>query len=79
MPPTQVFYGAPYGIRLEYTGAQTVKLNEKPETADRVVVHLKGAGSETKFEILYRRDAARTPLLVKIPFSVGALTMELVP
>ena len=79
MPSTQVFYGSPYSIRLEYAGAQSVKWNEKPETADRVVVHLKGTGSETKFEILYRRDPARTPLLVKIPFSVGTLTMELVP
>jgi hypothetical protein len=79
MSPSQVFYGSPYSIRLEYLGALSVKLNEKAETADRVVVHLKGTGSETKFEILYRRDAARTPLLVKIPFSVGTLTMELVP
>ena len=77
--PSQVFFGKPYTIRLEYTGSQTVKWNEKPETADRVVVHLKGTGSETKFDILYRRDAARTPLLVNIPFSVGTLTMELVP
>lgn len=79
VPPQQdAFFGAPHSVRMEYTGAQTIQVGEKEETADRLVVYLKGPGSDTRFEIFFARDAARTPLSVRVPFSVGTLSMELV-
>jgi hypothetical protein len=45
---------------------------------DRVVVYVKGPKSDFSFETYYARDAARTPLLVKVPFSAGTFSMELV-
>ena len=45
---------------------------------DRVVVFGKGPKSDFTFEILFARDAARTPLSIKIPVTVGTLSLELV-
>lgn len=79
VPPQQdAFFGAPHSVRMEYTGAQSIAVADKPETADRVVVYLKGQASDTQFEIFFARDAARTPLSVRVPFSVGTLSMDLV-
>ena len=79
VPPQQdAFFGAPHSVRMEYTGAQSIPVGDKPETADRVVVYLKGPATDTQFEIFFARDAARTPLSVRVPVSVGTLSMDLV-
>jgi hypothetical protein len=31
-----------------------------------------------EFEVFFARDAARTPLLIRAPFALGAISMELV-
>jgi len=46
--------------------------------ADHLVFSVKGPKSEFSVEVFYARDAARTPLLIKIPQAVGTLSMELV-
>jgi hypothetical protein len=79
VPPQQdAFLGAPHSVRLEYMGAQSIQVADRPETADRVVVYVKGPSSDAQFEIFFARDAARTPLSVRVPLSVGTLSMELV-
>jgi hypothetical protein len=78
-PAQQVYFGSAYSVRLEYTGAQSISIGEgRPEVTDRLVVSAKGPRSDFSFEVFFARDAARTPLLVKIPFSVGTISMELV-
>jgi hypothetical protein len=76
--PEQIFYGAARSAQLQYTGAQTIDVGEQPVTADRVLVYIKGPASDTQVEIFFARDPARTPLLVRVPFSVGTLSLELV-
>jgi len=76
-PAQQIFFGSAYSIRMNYTGAQTITVGEKSATTDRVAVSLKGPGSNTSFEIFFARDAARTPLLVRIPVTVGTISLEL--
>jgi len=78
LPQQDAFFGAPHSVRLEYTGAQDIPIDEKRETADRIVVHLKGPASDTQFDIFFARDPARTPLSVRVPSGVGTLSMELV-
>jgi Protein of unknown function (DUF3108) len=79
VPPQQdVFFGATYSVRLEYTGEQTVTVEGKPAVTDRVVVSFRGPASNASFEIFFARDAARTPLLVRIPSNLGTIIMELV-
>lgn len=76
-PPQAVLFGSPYQVRLEYTGAQTVPVNEKRTQADRVVVYCKGPASDFNFEIFFGRDPARTPLVVRVPLALGTFSMEL--
>jgi hypothetical protein len=79
VPPAQeIYFGSAYSVRMEYTGAQTITLGDKKEITDHLMVSVKGPKSDFTVEIFYARDAARTPLLIKIPQAVGTLSMELV-
>jgi hypothetical protein len=77
-PAQQVFFGSQYRVKLEYSGAQNIVYNEKRAKADRVAVSLKGPASDVNFEIFFALDAARTPLAIRVPLAVGAISMELV-
>jgi hypothetical protein len=79
VPPQQeVLFGAPYSVRMEYTGEQEVTVDNKRHQADRVVVYVKGPSSDSSVEIFFDRDPARTPLIVRAPFALGTFSMELV-
>jgi hypothetical protein len=77
-PPQQVYYGGPRAIRTEYTGSQTIVVGEKPTVADHLLVHLKGSNWSLDFDMFCARDAARTPLSIKVPLKAGAFSLELV-
>jgi hypothetical protein len=76
-PPQQVFFGGGYSVTMEYTGAMTIPVSEKQQVTDHLVVSVKGQKSDITFEVFFARDPARTPLLVKVPFSLGTFSMEL--
>jgi len=76
-PQQQVVFGSVYQVRIEYTGAQTIKVGEERMDADRIVATLKGPSTDLTVEVFFSRDPARTPVLVKIPLSLGAFTVEL--
>jgi hypothetical protein len=76
-PQEDVILGAKYNARLEYTGEQTIKVGGKPAVTDRVIATLKGPASEISFEMFFARDPARTPLLIRVPLSLGVFSMEL--
>jgi len=75
---TRVFFGSGYDAKMVYTGAMDIPIAGKPVTTDHVNVSVKGPASDFTFEIFYARDPARTPLLIKIPVSVGTVSLELV-
>ena len=77
-PAGKVFFGSAYEVKMVYTGAQDIPVAGKPVVTDHLNVSVKGPASDFTFEIFYARDAARTPLLVKIPVSVGTVALELV-
>ena len=77
-PAGKVFFGSGYEVKTVYTGAQDIPVAGKPIVTDHVNVSVKGPASDFTFEIFYARDAARTPLLIKIPVSVGTVSLELV-
>ena len=77
-PAQKVFFGSGYTIDLKYTGAVNIPVSGKQTVTDRLVVTLKGPKADSTFDILFARDAARTPLQIKIPVSVGNLSVELV-
>jgi hypothetical protein len=79
VPPDQaVLAGAAYQVRMEYGGTESVKVGDKRQEADRVTVSLKGPNSDVSFEAYFARDKARTPLVVRCPFSLGIFSLELV-
>jgi hypothetical protein len=77
-PAQQVFFGSAYSVRMDYTGAKTVAVNDKPTVTDHLVINVKGPKSSFSFEMFFARDAARTPLVIRVPLSVGTFSMELV-
>ncbi len=77
-PPQAVLFGSPYQVRLDFGGPQMVAANERREQADRVAVSFKGPASAMNFEVFFARDAARTPLVIRVPFALGTFSMELV-
>jgi hypothetical protein len=77
-PAQQTLFGSLYEVRLDYVGAQTIQVADKPVQSDKVVCNLKGVSSNVQFEIYFARDPARTPLLVKVPLAIGKFSMELV-
>ena len=77
-PAGKILFGGPYQVKMEYTGAMNIPVDGKPTTTDHLNVSVKGAASNFTFEVFYARDAARTPLLVKIPVAVGTISLELV-
>jgi hypothetical protein len=74
----QIFFGGPYDVRVDYTGAMDIPSGGKTVTTDHVNVYIKGPASNLTVEVFYARDAARTPLLYKVPVSVGTVSLELV-
>jgi hypothetical protein len=73
-----VLFGASYSVRMEFAGVQDVTVSGKHRQADHVILYLKGPASDSKLEIFFERDPARTPLIIKAPLPVGTLSMELV-
>ena len=79
MPPAQqVFLGASYAVKMDYTGAQNLPVDGKQTVTDHIVTSVKGPKSDFTFEVFYARDPARTPLQIRIPLPLGTFTLELV-
>jgi len=76
--PQRVFLGAPYDIRLEFRGTETIRVADKPVEADRFAASAKGPASSISFDVFFLKDRARTPALVRVPFAMGTFSMELV-
>jgi hypothetical protein len=74
----QMLFGGLYQVRMTYTGAETIPVAGTPAMTDKVVCDVKGPSSGVQFEVWFARDAARTPVLFKVPFSLGRFSMELV-
>jgi hypothetical protein len=72
---TAVAFGAPYEIKLEYKGEETLK----GAVTDRLDSSARGPSSNVNFDVLFARDPARRPLLVRTPFPLGTFSLQLIP
>ena len=77
-PETRVFFGAPYTVRFAYAATQIVTVGEQRLEADVLNVIVKGKVADHTFQMYFAREPARTPVLVKLPLSMGLFSMELV-
>jgi hypothetical protein len=79
VPPTEtVYWGVPYDVHLELSGSETIHIADKSMDADRYTVSVRGPSSSLSFEMLFLRDPARTPALVRVPLALGTFSMQLV-
>jgi hypothetical protein len=77
--PEKILFGGAYPLQLQYTGAQNVTIGNVPTQADRVFCTVTVRETQKyEFEVFFARDAARTPLLIRVPFALGAISMELI-
>jgi hypothetical protein len=74
----QAYFGATYAIGMVYTGAQDTGVGNKKVTTDHLNVSVKGPKADFRFEVFYARDAARTPMQIRVPLSMGTFTLDLV-
>ena len=80
LPPSQpAILGAAYQVHLEYLGNTAVRLGDQQIDADRFRTSIKGPASDLTMELFFKRDAARTPVLMKIPLPIATFTVELIP
>ncbi len=77
--PQTGFFGGAYQVRFEYGGRQKLKIGDEPIEADRLVASVKGKASDITLEVFIGQDRARRPVLVRVPLSIGVLSVELVP
>jgi hypothetical protein len=78
-PPQTVYFGAPYEVRVQYRATETMVVGDERVETDGLDVTLKGKASEHRIQLNFARDEARTLVRVKVPFSMGLFSMELVP
>ncbi len=79
VPPAQaVIFGGPYQVTATYVDSPQIEVSGQRQASDRVRVSLRGLASSHSFEIFFARDAGRAPLLVRVPFSLGTFSLELV-
>jgi len=71
------FLGSGYNIRLESAGTAPVKKLGKPIDADKIRATIKGPASNYTVEVFFAKDDARTPVMARIPLSLGTFTVEL--
>jgi len=77
--PQPAILGAAYQVRLEYLGNTPVHLGNQQIDADRFRTSIKGPASDFTLEMFFQRDAARTPVMIKIPLPLATFTVELIP
>jgi hypothetical protein len=77
--PQPAILGAAYQVRLDYLGMTSVALGNQQMDADRFRTSIKGPASDFTLEMFFRRDAARTPVMMKIPLPLATFTVELIP
>lgn len=74
VPPSgQIVFGASYDIKLNYTGGETFK----GAVTDRLAATVHGPSSTVNFDVLYARDPARSPVVIRLPLTLGVFSLEL--
>jgi len=75
--PQTILFGAKYDVKLTALGSQKIRAGDKSYDTDKYGCHVQGPASSLDLEIYFARDAARTPVLVRIPMAMGAFSVEL--
>ena len=77
-PPDDLNFGAQYQVSMTYAETRQLEVAGEMLKSDRILVDLTGPASQHSFEVFFGQDAARTPLLIRIPFELGTFSLKLV-
>ena len=77
--PQTIYYGGPYDVQFELMGASVVPIGGVATNAEQFRISFKGPASKAAFEVFFSKNESRTPVLFRVPFSLGTFSMELVP
>lgn len=69
--------GEDYSVRYEPITPETVKLGTKQWEGDRFLVTARGSDGDHSFEMWVRPDTSRTPVAIRVPFSLATFSAEL--
>jgi hypothetical protein len=72
-PAGPIVFGGSYDIRLEYKGEEKFK----GAVTDLVAASVRGPSSTATFDLLFARDPARSPVLIRLPLALGTFSLEL--
>jgi len=76
--PVQVYFGRAVSVSLQYAGEENLTSGGKSVAADRVHAAVKGPKADFQCDLFFARDAARTPLSIRIPLPMGVFSLDLV-
>ncbi|MBI3934713.1 MAG: DUF3108 domain-containing protein [Acidobacteria bacterium] len=71
------YLGGDYSVRYEAITPETVKLGSKSWQGDRFLLTVFGGGGEQSIEVWIRPDNSRTPVAIRVPFSLATFSAEL--
>lgn len=77
-PPDDLNFGAQYQVSMTYAETRELEVAGEMVKSDRILVDLTGPASQRSFEVFFGQDAARTPLLIRVPFELGTFSLKLV-
>jgi hypothetical protein len=76
-PPDDFNYGPQYQISVSYVETREIEAAGKMQPADRLLVDVTGGEKPVNIELFLAQDAARTPLLIRVPFELGTFSLRL--
>jgi hypothetical protein len=77
VPHQSIYLGSKYDLQLTYVGNDVVKLGDNRVEADQIRVSSHGPKSDLTFDVYFAKDDHRTPLMARLPLSLGTFTVEL--
>ena len=76
-PPSDVYFGAGYRVRMEFVRTRWLTIGGARQLADEIRTVVRGPASEHAFTVYFGRDSAHTLLLVRADFEEGPFSMQL--
>ncbi len=76
-PPDDFNYGSQYQISVSYVETRDIEAGGKTQPADRLLVDVSGGEKPVNIELFLAQDAARTPLVIRVPFELGTFSLKL--
>ncbi len=77
-PPDDLNFGSQYAVTVTYAETRRIQVAGKHWDADRLLIDLAGPGSSHTFEIFFSKDAARKPLIIRVPFQLGTFSLRII-